>query len=248
MQIFDSEPSDLGRVPPPKRTGFHPATVPVLLRRLHPWDNDWKQSAGAFSKHELPDILSKYPGLRYAFEGEQREQREQREAMETLSWGLIASVFVIYALMASLLRRYVQAFVVLLTIPWSLAGAVIGHVILGFELSVFSVFGMIALCGMGVNGAFVLAVTRNRYLQEGRDPYEVTKLAAQRRFHPIPLTSLTTFLGLGPMIFEDSIQAKFLVPMAISVGIGTLVSSLVIVLLIPAVLSLLECSRPDEID
>jgi multidrug efflux pump subunit AcrB len=198
---------------------------------------------GAFSKNELPDILAKYPGLRYTFEG---EQREQREAMDTLLWGLVASVFVIYALMASLLRSYMQAFVVLLTIPWSLAGAIIGHVMLGFELSVFSVFGMIALCGMVVNGAFVLAVTRNRYLTEGRDPYQVTKLAAQRRFRPILLTSLTTFLGLGPMIFEDSIQAKFLVPMAISVGIGTLVSSLVILLMIPAVLSLLERPRSLE--
>ncbi|MDF1787725.1 MAG: efflux RND transporter permease subunit [Verrucomicrobiales bacterium] len=198
---------------------------------------------GAFSKNELPDILAKYPGLRYTYEG---EQREQREAMDTLLWGLVASVFVIYALMASLLRSYMQAFVVFLTIPWSLAGAIIGHVLLGFELSVFSVFGMIALCGMVVNGAFVLAVTRNRYLAEGRDPSQVTKLAAQRRFRPILLTSLTTFLGLGPMIFETSIQAKFLVPMAISVGIGTLVSSLVILLMIPAVLSLLEGAQPSE--
>ena len=78
-------------------------------------------------------------------------------------------------------------------------------------------FGMIALCGMVVNGAFVLAVTRNRYLAAGEDPDSVTKHAAQRRFRPILLTSLTTFLGLGPMIFEDSIQALFLVPMAISV-------------------------------
>ncbi len=195
---------------------------------------------GAFAQNELPAILAKYPGLRYTFEG---EQREQREAMDGLLWGLVASVFVIYALMASLLRSYVQAFVVLLTIPWSLAGAVVGHILLGFELSVFSVFGMIALCGMVVNGAFVLAVTRNRYLSEGRDAGQVTKLAAQRRFRPIFLTSLTTFLGLGPMIFETSIQAKFLVPMAISVGIGTLVSSLVILFLIPAILSLLECER-----
>lgn len=195
---------------------------------------------GAFAQNELPAILAKFPGLRYTFEG---EQREQREAMDGLLWGLVASVFVIYALMASLLRSYVQAFVVLLTIPWSLAGAVVGHILLGFELSVFSVFGMIALCGMVVNGAFVLAVTRNRYLSEGRDAGQVTKLAAQRRFRPIFLTSLTTFLGLGPMIFETSIQAKFLVPMAISVGIGTLVSSLVILFLIPAILSLLECER-----
>ncbi|MGK0185369.1 MAG: multidrug efflux pump subunit AcrB [Verrucomicrobiales bacterium] len=244
---------DGGEIPLGQAARVIPATAPVRIERvdgarvinvtgnvIH-GTTTGNKVLSAFSKNELPDILANYPGLRYTFEG---EQREQREALDTLSWGLVASVFVIYALMASLLRSYAQAFVVLLTIPWSLAGAIIGHVILGFELSVFSIFGMIALCGMVVNGAFVLAVTRNRYLQEGRDPFQVTQLAAKRRFRPILLTSLTTFLGLGPMIFENSIQAKFLVPMAISVGIGTLVSSLVVLLLIPAVLSLLERSSP----
>ena len=192
---------------------------------------------GAFAKNELPRILAKYPGLRYSFEG---EQREQREAMTGLAWGLVASVFVIYGLMASLLRSYLQAVAVLLTIPWSLAGAVVGHVALGFDLSVFSVFGMIALCGMVVNGAFVMAITRNRFLAAGNESSNATELAAKRRFRPIFLTSLTTFLGLGPMIFEDSIQALFLVPMAISVGIGTLVSSLVILILIPAIYTITD--------
>jgi multidrug efflux pump subunit AcrB len=140
--------------------------------------------------------------------------------------------------MAALLRSYKDAFVVLLTIPWSLAGAVIGHVLLGFELSVFSVFGMIALCGMVVNGGFVLAVTRNRLVEAGHPIEEANPLASLRRFRPIVLTALTTFLGLLPMIFETSVQALFLVPMAISLGIGTLVSSLVILFLIPAIFAL----------
>ncbi|MDF1737969.1 MAG: efflux RND transporter permease subunit [Verrucomicrobiales bacterium] len=186
---------------------------------------------GAFQKKELPEILARYPGLRYSFEG---EQREERDAMSELLWGLVVALFAIYAIMAAILRSYSQAFIVLLTIPWSLSGAVLGHELLGFELSVFSVFGMIALCGMVVNGAFVLAVTRNRYLEEGGDPDSVTQLAALRRFRPILLTAITTFLGLGPMIFETSTQALFLVPMAISLGIGTLVSTFVILLLIPA--------------
>ncbi|MCB1229970.1 MAG: efflux RND transporter permease subunit, partial [Verrucomicrobiae bacterium] len=185
----------------------------------------------AFSKKELPDILRHYPGLRYSFEG---EQREQRDAMRELLWGLVGSIAAIYIIMAALLRSYSQAFIVLLTIPWSLSGAVVGHELLGFDLSIFSVFGMIALCGMVVNGAFVLAVTRNRYLERGDDPATVTRMSALRRFRPILLTAITTFLGLGPMIFETSTQALFLVPMAISLGIGTLVSTVVILLLIPA--------------
>jgi len=192
---------------------------------------------GAFSKKELPKILEKYPGLRYSFEG---EQREQREAIGNLVWGLLGSLFLIYGIMAALLRSYVQALIVLLTLPWSLAGAAIGHFLLGFDLSIFSVFGMIALCGMVVNGAFVLSITRNRYQERGDDPATITRNAALRRFRPILLTAITTFLGLGPIILETSIQALFLVPMAISLGIGTVVSVFVTLLLIPACYKILE--------
>ena len=192
---------------------------------------------GSFEKTELPQILKRYPQLRHSFEG---EQREQREAMNNLSWGLLASLFAIYAIMASLLRSYLQALVVLLMLPLSLAGAVLGHIIMGFDLSVFSVFGMIALCGMVVNGAFVLELTRDQYLRQGKSPIDAVILAAQRRFRPIMLTAITTFLGLGPMIFETSVQALFLVPMAIALGVGTLVSAVLVLTFIPAVMTLIE--------
>ncbi|MDG2125887.1 MAG: efflux RND transporter permease subunit, partial [Verrucomicrobiales bacterium] len=169
-------------------------TAPVRIERIDgarvlnvtanvvPGETTGNRVLSSFVKNELVDILAKYPGLRFTLEG---EQREQREALRALGWGLIAALFAIYALMASLLRSYTQAVIVLLTIPWSLAGAVVGHVLLGFELSVFSIFGMIALCGMVVNGAFVLALTRNRYLAEGRNPNDITILASERRFRPI---------------------------------------------------------------
>ena len=213
------------------------ARVVNVTGNVIPGVNNANKILNAFSKAELPEILESFPGLRYSFEG---EQREQREAISRLSWGLIAALFVTFALMASLLRNYAQALVVLLAIPWSLAGAVIGHVLLGFDLSIFSVFGMIALCGMVVNGGFVLAVTRNRFLAAKAGDEKVTQLAAERRFRPILLTAMTTFLGLMPMIFETSIQGLFLVPMAISLGVGTLFSAVVILLLIPAVFVVLE--------
>jgi multidrug efflux pump subunit AcrB len=191
----------------------------------------------AMEKKELPDLLERYPGLRYTFEG---EQRDQREATSTLSIGLIASLFAIFAIMASLLRSYWQSAIVLMTIPWGLAGAVLGHVVLGFDLSIYSVLGMIALCGMVVNGGFVLAMTRNRYMARGLDANEAIVQAAQRRFRPIFLTAITTFLGLGPMIFETNEQALFLVPMAISLGVGTLASSLVVLILVPVIFVILE--------
>jgi len=150
-----------------------------------------------------------------------------------LSIGLTASLFAIFAIIASLLRSYIHSAIVLLTIPWGLAGAVMGHIVLGFELSIFSLLGMIALCGMVVNGGFVLAMTRNRYLARGMPIRKATVMAAERRFRPIFLTAITTFLGLGPMIFENNEQALFLVPMAISLGVGTLTSSLVVLILVP---------------
>ena len=191
----------------------------------------------AMEKKELPELLNKYPGLRYTFEG---EQRDQREATTSLSIGLTASLFAIFAIMASLLRSYIQSTIVLLTIPWGLAGAVMGHILLGFDLSIYSLLGMIALCGMVVNGGFVLAMTRNRYRARGLDPMEAIFQASQRRFRPIFLTAVTTFLGLGPMIFETNEQALFLVPMAISLGVGTLASSLVVLILVPVSFVILE--------
>lgn len=191
----------------------------------------------AMEKKELPELLKRFPGLRYTLEG---EQRDQREATTSLSIGLTASLFAIFAIMAAILRSYLQSLIVLLTIPWGLAGAVVGHILLGFDLSIYSVLGMIALCGMVVNGGFVLAMTRNRYFERGLTLNEATIQSAQRRFRPILLTALTTFLGLGPMIFETNEQALFLVPMAISLGVGTLASSLVVLILVPVTFVILE--------
>ncbi len=188
-------------------------------------------------KKELPELLARYPGLRYTFEG---DQRDQREASTSLSIGLLAALFAIFAIMASLLKSYSQATIVLLTIPWGLAGSVLGHIVLGFDLSIYSVLGMIALCGMVVNGGFVLAVTQNRYIERGLSVKEAIIQSAERRFRPIFLTSVTTFLGLGPMIFETNEQALFLVPMAISLGVGTLASSMVVLILIPVVMMIIE--------
>ncbi len=234
-----------GEIPLRQAARVIPTSAPTRIERLDgsrvhnvtanviPGQTTGNKVLSAFSRNEMPAIQQKYPALRFRFEG---EQREQRESLVNLSWGLLGSLFAVYALMASLLRSYVQAVVVLLMIPWSLAGAVMGHVLMGFNLSVFSIFGMIALCGMVVNGAFVLAVTRNDYLRQGVPAREAIIRAAQRRFRPILLTAITTFLGLLPMIFETSIQALFLVPMAISLGMGTVVSAVVVMTFIPALM------------
>jgi len=241
-----------GEIPLRQAAKIVPTRAPVRIQRVDgsrvvhvtanviPGVNTGNRILAEFSKTALERLKTRYPGLRISFEG---EQREQRESIERLSAGLLISLFAIFAIIAALLRSYLDSVIVLMTIPWSLAGAVVGHVLMGFGLSIFSVFGMIALCGMVVNGAFVMIVTRNRLLREGIEPREAILRAAQRRFRPILLTAITTFVGLGPMIFERSIQALFLIPMAISLGMGTLVSAVVILLLVPGVLVIVEDAR-----
>ncbi len=179
----------------------------------------------------LPDMLAKYPGIKYSFEG---RQRDKRIAMRDLMYGLLLIMPAIFCVLAILFRSYVQAFMVMMSIPFGLVSALIGHIIMGYDLSIISVFGMIALCGIVVNGGLVFTVTANKYMKDGMPPLEAAFSAAKRRFRPIFLTAITTFLGLAPMIFEQSVQARFLVPMAISLGYGILFSSFIILLLMPS--------------
>jgi multidrug efflux pump subunit AcrB len=125
--------------------------------------------------------------------------------------------------------------VVILSVPFGTAGALVGHVLMGYDLSVISVFGLIAVCGVVVNGGLVLTITMNEQIRAGSNRADAVESAAMRRFRPIILTSLTTFIGLAPMIFETSVQARFLVPMAISLGYGILLSTAVVLLFMPAV-------------
>ena len=179
----------------------------------------------------MPELAGKYSGLKYSFEG---RQREQRKTAMNLFIGIALGLPAIFCLLAIIFRSYILALLVLFSIPFGLVSAIIGHIIMGYDLSIISVFGMIALCGIVVNGGVVYTVTANRYVSEGMEPYEAAYRAAIRRFRPIVLTAMTTFLGLAPMIFEQSVQARFLVPMAISLGYGILFSTVIILVLTPS--------------
>ncbi|MBW1751771.1 MAG: efflux RND transporter permease subunit [Deltaproteobacteria bacterium] len=179
----------------------------------------------------LPQLPAKYPGLKYSFQG---RQRERRRSVQDLFYGLGVALPGIFCLLTILFRSYIQALFVMISIPFGLVSALIGHVIMGYDLSIISVFGMIALCGIVVNGGLVLTVTANRLRDAGESAAEAAFKAATRRFRPIILTALTTFFGLAPMIFEQSVQARFLIPMAISLGYGILFTTVVILLLMPA--------------
>ena len=185
----------------------------------------------------LPGLFSKYPGLTYSLEG---EQREQRESMESLAVGFVFALIAIYSLLAIPFKSYTQPLIVMISIPFGFIGAMIGHFLLGYELSVVSMFGIIALSGVVVNDSLVLVVTTNRFQEEGLSAYEALMKAAPHRFRPILLTSLTTFFGLAPMIFETSMQARFLLPMAVSLGFGILFATFIVLLLVPSFYLILE--------
>ncbi len=180
--------------------------------------------------NDLPLLLEKYPGLTSELDG---EQKDQQEAMGALGFGFMMALFAIYALLAIPFKNYAQPFIIMVSIPFGIIGAVIGHIIMGYELSIISMFGIIALAGVVVNDSLILVDAANRNRWGGMSQYDSIFKAAIRRFRPIILTSLTTFLGLAPMIFETSLQARFLIPMAISLGFGILFATTIALVIIP---------------
>lgn len=186
----------------------------------------------------LPTIVKHYPGLTYSFEG---EAREMRKAMSALKTGYLFALFLIYVLLAVPFRSYIQPLVVMTAIPFGIVGAVLGHIVMGFDLSLISMMGIIALSGVVVNDSLLLIDTTNEGQRvTGLSPLKAVYHAGVRRFRPILLTSLTTFFGLAPMIFEPSVQARFLIPMAISLGFGILFTTVIVLLLVPSLYLMTE--------
>jgi len=186
----------------------------------------------------LPEILARYPGVTYSFEG---QQAEQRETIAGLKRGFIIALLAIFALLAVPLRSYVQPLIILLAVPFGIVGAVLGHIALGFDLSILSMFGLVALTGVVINDSLVMVDFINRFRKRGGgDIHRAVREAGVARFRPILLTSLTTFVGLSPLLLEKSMQARFLIPMAVSLAFGVLFATLITLILIPATYIILE--------
>ncbi|MBW2095001.1 MAG: efflux RND transporter permease subunit [Deltaproteobacteria bacterium] len=185
----------------------------------------------------LPRLKQEYPGLRYTMEG---AGKNQKESMTDVLDGFIIALFCIYTLLAIPFKSFTQPFIVMLAIPFGLVGAVAGHLLMGFNLSFISLFGMVGLAGVVVNDSLVLIDATNRLRKEGATPHQAIVNAGGLRFRAIILTSLTTFAGLTPMLLEKSLQARFLIPMAISLGFGILFATGITLLLIPCGYLMLE--------
>ena len=184
-------------------------------------------------KPRIKELCSEGEDLSFLFIG---YVAEAEEAKKRTLIGAVGLFFSLYALLAIPFKSVVQPFFVMIAVPFGVIGALLGHIIMGLTPSYLSVFGMLALAGVTVNDSLVLVDYINRCRKEGLSLLDAALKAGARRFRPIMLTSLTTFAGLLPLMLERSLQAQFLIPMAVSLGFGVVFATTITLFLIPCAL------------
>lgn len=185
----------------------------------------------------LPELAAQYPGLSYDYSG---RQADRKESVGNLLIGFLFALGGIYFLLAIPFRSYIQPVIVMVAIPFGMIGAVFGHLLMDYHLSLMSMMGIVALSGVVVNDSLVLIDYANKQKRKGKHSLDAIKLAGLRRFRPVLLTTLTTFGGLAPMIFETSRQARFMIPMAISLGFGILFATIITLALVPCLYLIID--------
>jgi len=184
----------------------------------------------------LPQLRADFPGITWTYEGSQAELRESTAAL----WGGFGlALFAVYALLAIAFGSYVQPLIVMMAIPFGIVGGIIGHILLGYDLSLVSMLGVVAVSGVVVNGALIMVHFANSQRTK-LSAHDAILKAGIRRFRPIVLTTLTTFGGLAPIILETSIQAVHLIPMAISLGFGIVFATSIMLVVVPCFYMMLE--------
>lgn len=219
---------------------FLPKKSKVKIKRL---DGNIIESIGVAVKNKdkmnltivaidklIDEIKPYYPDVKFQYGG---ESKDIKDSMTSLGLGFIASIILLWAILAILYENFFTPFIVLLAIPFGIIGAVIGHMLIGYNLSVISILGILALSGIVINDSLILVNTIKENLIMTSNLPKAIFNACGRRFRPIMLTTLTTFIGLLPMIFETSVQAKFLIPMAISLAFGVLFATLITLYVVP---------------
>ena len=186
---------------------------------------------------ELPQVMAQFPGVSYSLSG---SSQAQQEVQHDLVMGALFALFMIYALMAVPLKSYSQPLIIMSVIPFGVIGALVGHWIIGIEVSMMSFFGIIALAGVVVNDSLILVDFINREQRLGMPLVQAIRDAASKRFRAIVLTSLTTFFGLIPIVLETSLQAQIVIPMAVSLAFGILFATVITLFLIPILCLMLD--------
>lgn len=192
------------------------------------------------SRDYFPGLMAAYPGVKISLQG---AKKNERESFSTLKVSFPLAIIGIFVIIATIFRSYLQPLVILFTIPFGIIGAVFGHLVLGYDLSMMSIFGMVALTGVVVNDAIVLIERVNENVAEGLPFIDAVKQAGQRRFRAIFLTTLSTVGGLAPLIMETDMQAKFLIPMALSLAAGVIFATVLTLVLIPSLLVIVNDMR-----
>ncbi|MGD9366408.1 MAG: efflux RND transporter permease subunit [Desulfobacteraceae bacterium] len=190
--------------------------------------------------HFFPKLMHKYPGLKVAQQG---EQKKVREAFKPLMIGYPLALVGIFIVIATIFRSYAQPLVIMFTVPFGIIGAILGHLLLGYDLSMISMFGMVALTGVVVNDAIVLIERVNENLAEGMPFFDAIIAGGARRFRAITLTTVSTVGGLAPLIMETNFQARFLIPMALSLAAGVAFATVLTLVLVPSLLTILNDLR-----
>ena len=180
---------------------------------------------------DFDELRREHPGLHLQFGG---RKLETSKAFGSLKKSFLIALGLIYVILAGLFRSYIQPVIIMVAIPFGLVGAVVGHWIVGFDVTLLSMFGMVALAGIVVNDSLVLIDRINRNVRAGGKVYESAESGARTRFRPIILTTVTTVAGMTPLLFERSFQAQFLKPMAISIAFGLLFATMLTLLVVPS--------------
>jgi multidrug efflux pump subunit AcrB len=192
---------------------------------------------GDLKAHFLPQLLKRYPGVNFSMEG---DEKRRVESLDSLKRGFVLALMGIYLLLATQFRSYAQPVAIMIAIPFGLVGAVVGHMVMGLDLTLLSLFGVVALSGIVVNDSLILIDFINRAIQDGRTLEEAVETSGKSRFRPVILTSTTTIAGLMPLMLERSFQAQFLIPMAVSITFGLLVATVLTLLLVPVLYMIIE--------
>jgi multidrug efflux pump subunit AcrB len=185
----------------------------------------------------IPDILQRHPNVSYRLSGEAEEASESMGGLASLA---ALALLIIYALLAIPLRSYLQPLVIMSVIPFGALGAIIGHWIMGMDLVFFSLLGIVALSGVVVNSSLVLVDHINRQRGQEKSLEWVVSHAGSVRFRPIVLTSLTTFIGLAPMMLDNSLSTGMFIPMAISLGFGVIFGTVITLFMVPCLYMIME--------
>jgi multidrug efflux pump subunit AcrB len=185
----------------------------------------------------LPDLVNRYPGISFDLEG---QAKRTKESIDSLKKGFMLAAMVIFVLLASQFRSYAQPVIIMAAIPFGLVGAIIGHFIMGFPITIISIFGIVALSGIVVNDSLILIDFINKRIIEGDEVEDAVVKSGKSRFRPVLLTSFTTIAGLFPLLLETSFQARFLIPMAVSICFGLLAATALTLVYVPSLYMILR--------